>query len=160
LARYNARATFFVLGRSAEAHPALVNAISAAGHTLANHTYSHPALAGIGREAFMREVAGAQAILGGAASRCFRPPYGSLDASTYAYAAELGLRVVLWDVDPQDWALPGAGAIAARVLAATGPGSIVLFHDGGGERSQTVAALASVLAEFSAQGYRFEALQC
>lgn len=160
LARYNARATFFVLGRQVEAHPALTEAIHAAGHKLANHTYSHPALAGVGREIFLREVGTAQNLLGARASGCFRPPYGSLDANTYIYAAELGLRLVLWDVDPQDWALPGAGAIAARVLGSTGPGSIVLFHDGGGERSQTVAALATILAELSAQGYRFEALPC
>jgi peptidoglycan/xylan/chitin deacetylase (PgdA/CDA1 family) len=160
LARYDARATFFVLGRHIEAHPAQISALRAAGHVVANHTYSHPALAGIGREVFMREVVGTQNLLGATASRCFRPPYGSLDANTYAYAAELGLRVVLWDVDPQDWRSPGASVIAANVLANTRPGSIILLHDGGGARGQTVAALATILAELSGQGYRFAVLEC
>lgn len=156
LARYGARATFFVIGRSAAAHPELIQRIAAEGHTLGNHTYNHPSLAGMGREQVLAELGRTQEALGGLGAACMRPPYGAEDQFTATYAAELGLSVVRWGIDPQDWARPGAATIAAHVLARAHPGAIVLFHDGGGDRSQTVAALEPILSGLSAQGYQFE----
>ena len=89
---------------------------------------------------------------------CLRPPYGAVDARTAPLAAELGKALVLWDVDPQDWRQPGAGQIASYVLSHANPGAIVLMHDGGGGRSQTVAALETVLAELASRGYEFRGI--
>jgi uncharacterized protein YraI len=78
-----------------------------------------------------------------------------MDESTRTYAAGLGMKVVLWDVDPMDWREPGAQQIASYVLSNAEPGAIVLMHDGGGDRSQTVTALETILPALEAQGYRF-----
>jgi peptidoglycan/xylan/chitin deacetylase (PgdA/CDA1 family) len=94
----------------------------------------------------------------GARPRCLRPPYGSVDAASADQARALGLRLTMWDVDPYDWRRPGAGVIAGRVLSRVRSGDVVLLHDGGGDRSQTVAALQQVLASLSARGFRFRAL--
>ena len=157
LARHNAQATFFVLGRNAQAHPDLIQAELAAGHAVANHTYNHTALSGISREGFMNEVLGAQEVIGGGVA-CLRPPYGSRDANTAGYAAEIGYTVIMWDIDTHDWAHPGVDAISSRLIANARDGGIVLMHDGGGDRAQTVAALDPVLTALEGQGYRFAAL--
>lgn len=158
LARNNAQATFFVLGRQAQAHPDLIQAAAAAGHTIANHTYTHPPLNGISREAFMEEVLGAQAAIGDVVIPCLRPPFGSTDANTQAYAAEIGYQVVMWDIDTHDWSNPGADFIRGRLLDNARDGGIVLMHDGGGDRAQTIEALETALPILAEQGYRFAAL--
>lgn len=156
LARYNARATFFVIGRQVPAYANVIRDAAAMGHTFGNHTYNHARLAGLSRENFTREVLATEQALGPYATKCLRPPEGVIDATAQAYASELGYRVVLWDVDPLDWLRPGAGVIADRVLYNAAPGRVILLHDGGGDRSQTVAALDMILSNLSAQGYRFE----
>jgi peptidoglycan hydrolase-like protein with peptidoglycan-binding domain len=161
LARYRARATFFVVGRSAAAWPGLVRRAYAAGHGVGNHTWSHRRLTGLRGAALAAEVGPASAVIGratGARPRCLRPPYGSVDAASAYQARALGLRLTMWDVDPYDWRRPGAGVIAGRVLRQVRAGDVVLLHDGGGDRSQTVAALRQVLASLSSRGYRFRAL--
>jgi peptidoglycan/xylan/chitin deacetylase (PgdA/CDA1 family) len=85
----------------------------------------------------------------------FRPPYGSSGADLVARTRELGMTSVLWSADPADWRTPGAGVITSRVLAQAGPGAIVLSHDGGGPRSQTLAALPGIVAGLRARGYGF-----
>ena len=87
--------------------------------------------------------------------RYLRPPYGATDGDTRQYAANLGYAVVMWDIDPQDWRQPGADILANHIISSVYPGAIVLSHDGGGERSQTVEAYRKVLAELSSQGYAF-----
>jgi peptidoglycan/xylan/chitin deacetylase (PgdA/CDA1 family) len=94
----------------------------------------------------------------GAPVRCLRPPYATVDAASADQARARGLRLVLWDVDSNDWRRPGAAAIAGRVLGRVRSGDVVLLHDGGGNRTQTVAALDQVLASLSARGFRFSAL--
>jgi peptidoglycan/xylan/chitin deacetylase (PgdA/CDA1 family) len=158
LAGYNARATFFVLGRSAQRYPDLIQAEYDAGHTVANHTFDHQSLSGLCREAFFNEVEATKAILGDKSVPCLRPPYGRMDSHTRARAAELGYEIVMWDIDTMDWKRPGVTSIANEVLAKAHPGAVVLMHDGGGDRSQTVEALESILGGLEAQGYRFEPL--
>lgn len=158
LARHNAQATFFVTGRSAQAHPDLIQAAAAAGHTVANHTYSHISLSGISRDGFMSEVLGAREAIGAAGVACLRPPFGARDANTAAYAAEIGHQIIMWDIDTNDWANPGADEISRRLLDNARDGAIVLMHDGGGDRSQTIAALETALPALAEQGYRFAAL--
>jgi peptidoglycan/xylan/chitin deacetylase (PgdA/CDA1 family) len=85
----------------------------------------------------------------------FRPPYGAQDGAVVAGAAALGLTTVVWDVDPSDYARPGTDAIVRRVLAGVRSGSIVLMHDGGGPRAETLAALPRIIDALRARGYRF-----
>jgi peptidoglycan-N-acetylglucosamine deacetylase len=161
LARYRARATFFVLGRSAAAHPELVRQEFAAGHGVANHTWSHRRLTGLTGEELAAEVGATSATIQritGAPARCLRPPYAKVDAASAGRVRALGLRLVLWDIDTDDWLRPGAGVIAGRVLGRVRSGDVVLLHDGGGNRSQTVAALEQVLPALSAREFRFGAL--
>ena len=165
LARHGARATFFVLGQSVEAYPALTARLVAEGHDAENHTFDHASLDKVDRETFIAEVRDTDDAIHAAAGEeadpiaCLRPPYGAYDAQTSALAAELGKRLTLWNVDPQDWRRPGAEQIAEHLLAHARPGAILLMHDGGGERSQTVEALDTVLRELAARGYTF-ALLC
>lgn len=155
LARYGARATFFVLGSLAESHPDLVERIAAEGHTLANHTWSHEDLASLPQPSFDDTVARTQAVLGQRATPCLRPPYGSTDAFTREWAAAHGLDLVLWTVDTNDWRKPGTAAIANEILTGAADGAIVLMHDGGGRRHQTVQALELALQQMSGR-FRFE----
>ena len=161
LARYDAVATFFVLGVQVQRYPEVLEAAVAGGHRIASHTVNHPSLANLTREEFIGEVAGGdeaiRAVVGDRADplACLRPPYGAVDERTAPLAAELGKALVMWDVDPQDWRQPGAEQIASYVLSHASPGAIILMHDGGGGRSQTVAALETVLAELSSRGYEF-----
>jgi peptidoglycan/xylan/chitin deacetylase (PgdA/CDA1 family) len=131
------------------------------GHTLGNHTYSHADLTLLSPARFFLEVDRTAAVvrrLTGRPTRWLRPPYGAVDATTRRLAVRRGYRVALWTVDPQDWRRPGVAAIVGNVLRHTGRGDVVLLHDGGGDRAQTVAALSRVLATMSARGYVFRPL--
>jgi peptidoglycan-N-acetylglucosamine deacetylase len=161
LARYQARATFFVLGRSAAAHPELVRQEFAAGHGVGNHTWSHRRLTNLRGAQLTAEVSATSTAIQqitGAPVGCLRPPFATVDAASANQVRALGLRLVLWDIDTNDWRRPGAEAIAGRVLGQVRSGDVILMHDGGGNRSQTVAALEQVLATLAARGYRFHAL--
>ncbi|MCY3913283.1 MAG: polysaccharide deacetylase family protein [Chloroflexi bacterium] len=164
LARYDAVATFFVLGVQVQRFPEVLEQVVAGGHRIASHTVNHPSLANLTREEFIGEVAGGdeaiRAVVGDRADPlgCLRPPYGAVDERTAPLAGELGKALVMWDVDPQDWRQPGAEQIASYVLSHATPGAIILMHDGGGGRSQTVAALETVLAELSSRGYEFRGI--
>ena len=161
LARYRARATFFVVGRSAVAYPGLVGREFAAGHGVGNHTFTHASLPGLGSGRLEREVGSTnQAIrrATGAPARCLRPPYGAIDSASARRVGAFGLRIVTWTLDSNDWRGLGSGAIAGRVLGRVRSGDVVLLHDGGGNRTQTVAALGTVLSSLSARGFRFAAL--
>ena len=83
----------------------------------------------------------------------FRPPYGAYNASVVRTARSLGLATVMWNVDPRDWALPGTATIERQVLAQVQPGSIIISHDGGGPRGETLAAYPRIIASLRAQGY-------
>lgn len=164
LSRYDAVATFFVLGVQVQRFPEVLEQVVDGGHRIASHTVNHPSLANLTREEFIGEVAGGdeaiRAVVGDRADplACLRPPYGAVDERTAPLAAELGKGLVMWDVDPQDWRQPGAEQIASYVLSHASPGAIILMHDGGGGRSQTVAALETVLAELSSRGYEFRGI--
>jgi peptidoglycan-N-acetylglucosamine deacetylase len=161
LARYRARATFFVLGRNAAAHPELVRQEFAAGHGVGNHTWSHRRLTGLTGAQLAAEVSatsGAIQRITGAPVRCLRPPFATVDATSANQVWALGLRLTMWDIDTNDWLRPGAEAIAGQVLGRVRSGDVILMHDGGGDRSQTVAALEQVLSALATRGYRFHAL--
>lgn len=145
-----AKATFFMLGQQVAANPSAARRVLAAGHELANHSYSHPMLPSFSElssaNRVIRRATGFKPCL-------FRPPYGALNSSVISSARTLGMKSVLWDIDTVDWSSPGSAAIRARGSDA-GRGSIVLMHDGGGPRSQTVEALPGMIGNLRARGYR------
>jgi peptidoglycan/xylan/chitin deacetylase (PgdA/CDA1 family) len=101
-----------------------------------------------------------QEILTGVKSKCFRPPFRDTNAHVEAVAASNHQRQVLWDVDTLDWSKPGTAKIERAILQGARPGAIILMHDGGGNRSETVAALDSALTKLTRQGYTYRALPC
>jgi peptidoglycan/xylan/chitin deacetylase (PgdA/CDA1 family) len=154
-------ATFFMIGSSAAQHPDLVRAVADEGHHISTHTWSHKNLRRLSPAGVRTEIEhglDAVAKAGNLQPTLFRAPYGNWSPAAFAACAELGQRSISWTVDPRDWDQPGAGPITSRVLAQTGPGSIVLNHDGGGDRSQTVAALRTYLPRLLSHGYQFVTL--
>ncbi|MDE0170217.1 MAG: polysaccharide deacetylase family protein [bacterium] len=158
LARYNARATFFVVGRLVAGYPDLFQRIVSEGHTVANHTWNHENLAKLSRAEFDRTIGRTEEILGEYATPCLRPPYGATGRHTRAWAAEHGLEVHMWSVSANDWEGLDAEAIADRILTRITDGSVVLMHDGGGNRAQTVRGLEIILEELALHRLRYEPL--
>ena len=157
LARYQVPATFFCVGLQARAHPADVARMAAAGHGLGNHTWSHPFLPDLSRAQLAEQLDRTDEAIAaaGAGPGLFRPPYGSRSPDVLRWLGERGTPIALWDVDPSDWARPGAALIAGRVLMRARPGTIILMHDGGGDRAQTVAALPLIIEGLLDRGFRF-----
>jgi peptidoglycan-N-acetylglucosamine deacetylase len=156
LARSHARATFFMIGEhvSAAYRPTLLRELRE-GDVLGDHSYTHPdLLVSGGVRAQLQKTIAAIRSLTGYTPCVFRPPYGDYDQTVLRTARSLGLATVLWNVDPSDYAQPGTAAIARRVLAQVRPGSIIISHDGGGPRGQTLAAYPRIIAALRARGYR------
>ncbi|WP_405056454.1 polysaccharide deacetylase family protein [Kribbella sp. NBC_01505] len=154
LRKHHAQATFFVLGMEAAKRPDLVEQTRAAGHHIGNHTWDHPMLTKLPAAKMHEE------IFSGVKSKCFRPPFRDTNAAVEATAKANHQRQVLWDVDTNDWKKPGSAAIEHAILAGAYPGAIVLMHDGGGNRAETVAALERALTKLERKGYTFRALPC
>jgi peptidoglycan/xylan/chitin deacetylase (PgdA/CDA1 family) len=152
-------ATFCLVGRNVGRHQELAGAVAAAGHTICNHTADHDVtLDHAPHERVVDEIGrGGDLIRAatGSAPRMYRPPAGALSPDIISVAHDNGLRVLYWTVDPSDYLRPPASAIVERVLAHVEPGAVILLHDGGGDRSQTVAALRPLIDGLRAQGYRF-----
>jgi peptidoglycan/xylan/chitin deacetylase (PgdA/CDA1 family) len=158
LERNHATATFFMIGRQLgrASRPLLLRELRA-GDVLGDHTYSHPDLTRLSPAGVRSQLQGAIDAIraqSGYTPCLFRPPYGAEDASVLRIARSLGLSTVLWNVDPADYSQPGKGAIEQRVLAQVRPGSIIISHDGGGPRGQTLAAYPGILRRLRARGYR------
>lgn len=159
LRRHNARATFFVVGRNARLEPELVARIRREGHGIANHTWSHPPLVALSDDAVRGQLARTDAVVG--RTVCGRPPYGAVNQRVDRVLRKAGYHPILWDVDTEDWRRPGRAVIARRITAGASPGAVILLHDGGGDRSQTAAALDSALTTITAKGYAVTPLrQC
>jgi len=159
LERYQVPATFFCIGLNAMAYPDEVRKIRDHGHSFGNHTWSHPFLPELTRSALAEQLDRTAELIatvsGADRPRFFRPPYGSRTPEVLRWLGELNTTTVLWDVAPDDWAMPGAQTIATGVVNETTDGSIVLLHDGGGDRSQTVAALPSIIESLLDRGFEF-----
>ncbi|GAA2008611.1 polysaccharide deacetylase family protein [Catenulispora subtropica] len=158
LSRYGVHATFFEVGEMVAARPSLTSQVYRQGNSVQNHTWSHPDLRKLTAAQIAYQVAATDRQIRahtGYRPCCLRPPYGAVNATVRARAATFGKKLALWTVDPRDWSRPGAAAIEARVLSQVRPGSVVLLHDGGGDRSQTVAALGDILRTLKARGYKF-----
>jgi peptidoglycan/xylan/chitin deacetylase (PgdA/CDA1 family) len=164
LARFRVPATFFVVGTEAERYPALIRRELGEGMAVGNHTYDHRyghTFAGLPPKRIRWEIARGQGVLArlGVRSVLFRPPGGTVSPTVLRAASAHGLRVVLWSVDARDW-VEGTTAdqIVQRVLSTVGPGSIIVLHDGGGDRTATVRALPAIIAGIRKRGLRFVAL--
>ncbi|MEO5678960.1 MAG: glycosyltransferase [Acidimicrobiales bacterium] len=157
--------TFFVVGKQAQARPSLVRQEVADGNVVGDHTFSHPDLSNVPLwEEKLQVEGGAWVVEGitGAKPLLFRSPYGEGDAQAGSHrvgadqlAAQLGLYPEGWTDDPQDWSRPGADVIVQRALDGASERTVLLMHDGGGDRSQTVAALPELIRSLKARGYRF-----
>lgn len=162
LRKHRVKATFCLVGVKARAYPQLVRAIAADGHTLCNHSWSHDfALGSRSRAAIRADLTrtndAIREAVPDAAVSYYRQPGGHWTAAVVAVARELGMTSLHWAVDPQDWRRPGAKTLAASVTSGTTAGAIVLLHDGGGDRRNTVAALDTILPNLSRR-FRLAAL--
>ena len=164
LRRYRVPATFFLVGAHVASYPGLVQAELHGGDEVGSHTYTHTNLATSGwREGL--ELTLTQNALAGAAgvhTRLLRMPYSSepdaLSAADWQAARQAGqdgYLVVLTNLDTRDWARPGVSRIVAAATPRGGRGAIIMFHDGGGDRAQTVAALPRIITALRSEGYRF-----
>jgi cellulose synthase/poly-beta-1,6-N-acetylglucosamine synthase-like glycosyltransferase/peptidoglycan/xylan/chitin deacetylase (PgdA/CDA1 family)/spore germination protein YaaH len=161
-------AAFFILGRNAEDYPDLVRRILAEGHEIGNHTYTHANLAEMSAWRMRLELDATERLIEsitGISTTLFRPPYNAdatptsiAELAPLRYAEELGYLVVLEKIDPQDWARPGAETILQRVKDQRNEGNIILLHDAGGDRSQTVAALPQIIDWLTERGDRIVSL--
>jgi peptidoglycan-N-acetylglucosamine deacetylase len=157
LRRHDVPATFFEVGRLVDANPAITRRLVNADEVIGDHTQNHPPLAILTPVAQRREVVDAEHAItraGAPYPLLFRPPYGSFDRATLAMLRAQKLLMVLWTVDTSDYARPGASRIVHNAVAAARPGAIILLHDGGGNRSETVAALPRIIRDLRRHRYR------
>jgi peptidoglycan/xylan/chitin deacetylase (PgdA/CDA1 family) len=158
LAKYQVTATFSMIGTAVDAYPGVVREVAAAGHVIANHTWTHVDLATLKPAAVadqMNRTTDAIHAVTGKVPTLFRAPYGAWSPAILRECATTGMTPLDWSVDPRDWARPGVASIVRNIMRNTKTGSIILEHDGGGNRSQTVAALKIVLPRLLAAGYQF-----
>ena len=161
LAQYRAPATFCMIGNQAVVHTDLVHRVVDAGHRLCDHTFTHDATVGMhdpdlmGRQLGTSRGSLATVFDPPAPVDYFRAPEGAWTPALDEMAARTGMRPLGWSVDTLDWTQPGVGAIVASVQQSVHPGAIILFHDGGGPREQTVEALRQLLPWLVQQGYEF-----
>lgn len=158
LAREKVKATFFWLGRNVTQYPEIARQVAQAGHELGNHSYNHPIQPMDAATARQELDQTSQAIeeATGKRPRLFRPPGGHKTNGLVSLARQEGYTVVMWSVQPNDWqpqATPQS--IARAVLQQAQPGTVVLLHDGGGDRAATVAALPQIIRSLKQQGYQF-----
>jgi peptidoglycan/xylan/chitin deacetylase (PgdA/CDA1 family) len=149
-------ASFQVVGYEAAQYPSIIAREAADGMPVANHTWSHVDLTTLAPSAWTGEVDRTSALITGITHRpvsCTRPPYGASNATVTRLIGQRGMANLLWDVNPADYTQPGTSAIVSRVLSTLHPGAIIGMHDGGGNRSQTVAALPAIIDGIRAAGY-------
>ena len=148
----HARGTFFEVGQEVAGRAETMRRILREGGEIGNHTTHHGFYPGYW------DLAATNALIRSAThfKPClFRPPGGAVNSSVVSAAGDAGMRTVLWDVDPSDWSKPGSGAVYSRIVGAARPGSIILMHDGGGDRSGTLAAMPRIIDTLRGRGYRF-----
>jgi peptidoglycan-N-acetylglucosamine deacetylase len=158
LHRYGVTASFSMIGRNAAEFPGVAREVAAAGHMIVNHTWNHYNLGYMSVAGVWDEIAQATDAIHAATGErpgMFRAPYGVWPPAVFSYCAQAGLTPLAWSVDPRDWSRPGVGAIVRGIVSGTRTGSVILEHDGGGNRSQTVAALKIWLPRLLDAGYQF-----
>jgi peptidoglycan-N-acetylglucosamine deacetylase len=167
LAQNEVHATFFMIGRYVQQRTHIVRAVAEAGHTIGNHTTTHPLLIFQSAAQTRVELMECRAALTGAIgehSNLFRPPFGGRRPATLRIARELGLVPIMWNVTGYDWNAPPAATIEQKVTSQIRGGDVILLHDGGhkamgADRSQTVLATESLIRRYRDQGYEFVTVQ-
>jgi peptidoglycan-N-acetylglucosamine deacetylase len=161
LDKYHVTASFSMVGENVTYYPSVARDVADAGHMIVNHTWDHADLAPLTAKQTEAEIGNATDAIYHAVGRVptiFRAPYGAWSKTTLEYCAKQHLMPLDWSVDPQDWARPGVSKIVSNILKNTATGSIILEHDGGGDRSETVAALKIVIPRLLDEGYHFRAV--
>ena len=152
------KATFFMISKQASAHAALVQLMVAGGMRVGAHTRNHPHLPEVPADQQADQVLGSADVLdqviGAPTVRCFRPPYGEFDQNVINLVGSRGLSTAMWSIDSRDWSKPGAATIVQTVLSQVRDRSVILLHDGGGDRTQTIEALPWIIQAVRNQGYQ------
>ncbi|MGZ4312051.1 MAG: polysaccharide deacetylase family protein [Solirubrobacteraceae bacterium] len=157
LERQHVPATFFEVGVEERYFHAATAAIVARGYPIGDHTETHAPLSELKRKVQQSELledSTAIGTYGAPFPRLFRPPYGMWNATTLKLLKKYRMLMVMWTVDTDDYEMPGVKVILQRTLAGAEPGAIILLHDAGGNRSQTVAALPLIIRALRKRGYK------
>jgi peptidoglycan/xylan/chitin deacetylase (PgdA/CDA1 family) len=163
LAKYNVRATFFMIGRHVQQRPDIARAVAEAGHVIGNHTFTHPNLIFKSAQQTHHQLLDCRHALQdaiGEHSNLFRPPFGGRRPSTLRTARELALQTIMWNVTGYDWNAPPAAVIENKIAHQMRGGDVILLHDGGDkamgtDRSQTVIATENLIRRYKDQGHEF-----
>ncbi|MFN8125906.1 MAG: polysaccharide deacetylase family protein [Candidatus Nanopelagicales bacterium] len=163
LAKYDAQATFFMVGEMAAQHKALIRKVHDAGHAIGNHTWDHSNLTTLSDAEILSQMQRTQRVLDSTAAgpvmgACMRPPYGATNDHIRALLAKAGYHTYLWDFWAEDWNQPPIPQFLDSLETATKDGSNILLHDGGGDRPNTVEAVRIMLPRWIKKGYTFRAL--
>ncbi|MET8134382.1 MULTISPECIES: polysaccharide deacetylase family protein [unclassified Streptomyces] len=156
LREYDVHAMFFVCGAMAGDNKDLLSEMADDGHVVGNHTWSHPLLTKLSRSAIRSEIERTSEVIDDAYGEppvWFRAPYGEWNRATFQIGAELGMEPLAWTIDTLDWSMPGTRSIVGVVEKQAAPGVVVLSHDAGGDRSQSVQALRAYLPHLLDSGY-------
>ncbi|MEA4811462.1 MAG: polysaccharide deacetylase family protein [Anaerolineaceae bacterium] len=167
--RYHAVGTFFELGRSAASFPEVVKALAEGGQTIGNHSYNHTDLTTLDYNGFYKEIAdtnwairNALAGTDGLSSQvtpCIRPPYGAANQQVYSYIGQVGSVAAFWSIDTEDWkGYPPQTILKNLKERLNATTKVVLMHDGGENRENTILGLGLILHDLTLAGYRFEPL--
>ncbi|YBZ95451.1 polysaccharide deacetylase family protein [Bacillus sp. AK031] len=152
----NGKATFFMIGEQMEKCPDVVKEVSAQGHEIGNHTYKHPRLSALSREDCFREIEDTERLiekLAGFKPAVFRPPYLDYNQNTVQILQQKGYPMIgALNMDAQDWEQPGVDFIYEQSKKHIKNGSILLFHDGYGDRSQSIEAVRKLVVELTSKG--------
>ena len=168
LERYQANATFYMIGFNVVSHPEVVREIARRGQTIGVHGFNHYDLSAAGYSYFYAEVHDTEMAIIAAMEgdqelakqlgHCMRPPYGRKSPLLTANAEAMGYEVSMWNIDTNDWQQPDPDDMLADILKILEPGKVILMHDGGKEREKTLLGLQLILHELIMQGYRIEPL--
>ncbi len=157
LAQWHVPATFFLIGREAKAYPQFVRAEVQGGNEVGDHTETHAAMTALGaasQQAQVVDAASAITAAGAPFPHIWRPPYGLYNSTTISILRSLHMLIVMWTVDTSDYARPGVSRIEYTALSGARPGAIILMHDGGGNRAETVAALPRIISGLTRRGFK------
>jgi peptidoglycan/xylan/chitin deacetylase (PgdA/CDA1 family) len=157
LAQWHVPATFFVIGKLAKVYPQYVRAEAQAGNEVGDHTETHPPMTALSAAAQRAQVVDAGNAIRSAGAPfpiLWRPPYGVFNSTTLSILQSLRMLMVMWTVDTSDYRRPGVSRISYTALSGARPGAIILMHDGGGDRAETVAALPHIIASLRRRGFR------
>jgi peptidoglycan-N-acetylglucosamine deacetylase len=162
LRNYGIKATFFDIGYLVADYPNVVRQEYNEGNLVANHSWSHPKMTLLSAQNIVSQLTSTSTAIQdaiGVRPTFFRPPYGAINSTVLAKARYLGLTTVLWDGTAEDWSLPGVRLIVSKTLSYARNGAILLLHDGGGNRAETVAALPIIIASLKSRGFTFVTIQ-